>query len=204
MAAPNTNAPFGLMPIASLTGVDDIPMNRYFIPSTDTNAYYIGSPVRALANADANGVPGVIVAAGTDTFLGSVVGVEIANVNATSMVGTTLALEQASIPATKTRDYYVYVADDPNTIFTMQADGTATNQTAANANKNASMTITAPSPASLPNSASVISSASIATNNTLNLRLMGLYQTPGSAFGAFSVYRCKINLHQYANGATGV
>lgn len=204
MALPNTNAPYGLMPIASLTGMDDIPTNRYFIPQADTNAYFIGSPMKLTSAADANGVPGCIAAVGTDTLLGSLVGAEPANVNAPSMVGVTLTLEQASIPATKIRDYYVLVADDPLTIFTMQADATATNQTAANANKNASMTITNPSPATLPQSASVISSATIATTNTLNLRLMGLYQQPGQAFGAFSVYRCKINQHVYANGATGV
>ena len=206
MAAPNTNVPFGLMPLASLTGVSESPMNRYYIPSTDNSAYYIGSPVKLTNTADTNGVPGVIVCAGTDIILGPVVGVEIAGVNpnAVSMVGSSLALEQVSIPATKTKAYYVYVADDPLMMFALQADATTTNQTAANANNNCSLTITAPSPSTLPNSATVASSSTFATTNTLNIKLMGLIQTPGAAFGAYSVYKCKINKHQYADQIAGV
>lgn len=201
----NVNRPFGLMPVhgggASSFGFQ---VNRYYIPSTDNNAYYIGSPVKLTNDADARGVPAIVVAAGTDALVGSVVGVEVANVNAASMVGTNLDLEQVSIPASKTRAYYVYVSDDPQQVYLCQGDATATNQVAANANKNASLTITAPSPATLPQSATVISSSTIATNNTLNIALMGLAQQPNNEFGAYAVWRCKINLHQYANARTGV
>ena len=206
MAAPNTNAPFGLLPIGSLTGNQNIPTNRYYIPSTDNSAYYVGSPVKLTNTADVNGVPGVIVCAGTDIIVGAIVGVEPAGIapNAVSMVGANLNLEQVSIPAAKTKAYYVYVSDDPLMIYVAQADATTTNQTAANANNNCSLTITAPSPATNPASATVLTSSTFATTNTLNIRLMGLYQTPGSAFGAFSVYRVKINKHQYADQIAGV
>jgi hypothetical protein len=201
----NTNRPFGLMPVqGGGASAFAFQVGRYYIPSSDNNAYYIGSPVKLLAGADAVGIPGVVVAAGTDTLVGSVVGVESVSVNTQSMVGVNINYEQVSIPATKTRPYYVYVADDPNQVFLCQGDATSTNQVAANANKNASLTIAAPSPATLPQSATVIASSTIATNNTLNIALLGLAQQPNNAFGAYAVWRCKINLHQYANGRTGV
>lgn len=200
----NINAPFGLVPEGNLAGgLSTVPVNMYYIPSTDSNAYYVGSPVIPLAGADTNGVPGVIVGNGTDVYVGVITAILPVGLGI-SQQGTTLALEQVSIPATKTRDYYVLVADNPHQIFEVQGDATATNQTAANANKNCSLTITAPSPASAPQSATVVSSSTIATNNTLNIRLMGLARRPGNAFGAYAVWRCKINLHAYANAATGI
>lgn len=207
----NVSAPFGLMPIEH---IDGSPYNgratRYYIPSTDTSAYYIGDPV-ALAgvagggagtqDADANGVPAIGKVANGDTlWLGPIVGVEVVNPGAASVQGTSLTLETISIPATKTKAYYVYVADDPGLIFEMQGDGTATNQTAAKSTYNCDITVATPSTGA--QSASVIASAGIALTATLPLKLMGLSQRQfagGNAFGAYAVWRCKINNHQYGN-----
>ncbi len=205
---PTLNAPFGLKPYrGGGSSAYALQTRRYFIPSSNGNAFYIGSPVKFAATGDADGTPGIDVAAGTDTFCGAVVSIEPANVGGISQVGSNLNLEQVSIPASKTRDYYVYVADDPNQVFEIQGDATATNQVLANSNKCASMTITAPSPASFPTSATVLNSSTIATNNTLNLKLLGLSPRPEAnrkGFGAYAVWLVKINLHQLANGATGV
>lgn len=203
---PTLNAPWGLAPVEM---GDGSPWNgachRYYIPSTDGSAYYIGDVVKSAAAADANGVPGVAAAAGTDTLRGVIVGVEQAAPDAVSLVGTDLPLSLCNIPATKTRDYYVYVVDDPNVIFEVQGDGTATNQTAANANKNCSLTIAAPSNTSVPNSATVISSATINTTNTLNIKLMGLSnRRPSTGFGTYSIYRCRINQHELMGGTTAI
>lgn len=207
----NVNAPFGLMPVEHLDGS---PYNgkatRYYIPSTDGSAYYIGDPV-ALAgvagggggtqDADALGVMSVGKVANGDTlWLGPIVGIEVVNPSAQSNQGTSLALEQIFIPATKAKAYYVYVADDPNLIFEMQGDATATNQTAAKSSYNCDITVAVPSSGN--QSASVIASAGIALTATLPLKLMGLSQRQfagGNAFGAYAVWRCKINNHQYGN-----
>lgn len=204
MAAPNTNAPFGMLPIASLTGVKDIPVNMYYIVSSDTDAYYVGSPVTLGVGADANGVPAAAIGTGTGAYLGSVVSILPVNPNSVSFAGPALNLEQVSIPATKSRAYYILVCDDPLMKYMIQGDATATNQTAAKANFNCQLTITAPSPATFPNSAAVIASSTIATTNTHNIKLMGLVQTPGAGFGAYSVYVVKINKHCYADQLTGV
>jgi len=114
----NTNKPFGLAPVRVLGSVEQGQTTRYYIPSTDNNAYYLGDAVISAAVGDAAGTPGVSKAtAGTETLRGVIVGVEPANQNQPALAGTTLNLERTSIPASKSQNYYVYVDDNPATIF---------------------------------------------------------------------------------------
>lgn len=203
---PTLNAPWGLAPVEMGDGSPwNGSVHRYFIPSADGNAYYIGDAVKSLANADANGVPGVIIAAGTDTLRGSIVGVEVVPPEAVSLAGFDIGASIVNIPATKTRDYYVYVCDDPTVVFEVQGDLTATNQTAANSNKNCSLTVAAPSPTTLPYSATVVNSGSIAVTQALNIKLMGLsMKRPTTGYGAFAIWRCRINQHELMGNTAGI
>lgn len=210
----NVNAPFGARPVGSLTGAPYMGrVTRYYIVSTDPNPYYEGDIVITAAGADASGVPAAILdTAGTATERGIVVGVEAAGlvyppgaVPSLGGTGINVLTTQVSIPATKNQDYYIYVADDPNVIFFMQADSASTNQVASKANYNASFTQAAPSTATMPLSASVIGGATINTTNTLNIKLMGLAQIPGNGFGAYGIYVCMFNLHELSGaGTTGL
>jgi hypothetical protein len=173
---------------------------RYYIKSTDTSAYYIGDLVLSAKDADANGVPSVGVSVGTGQQRGVIVGVEVANVNGVSIAGPALSLENTNVPATKLRDYYVYVNDDPMTLFAVQGDATATLQVAASANQNFSFTVAAPSNAVQP-SATVVNSSTIASTVTLCGKLVGLLQIPNNAFGAYAVWQAKLNVHDL--GSTG-
>lgn len=202
----NLNTPFGLSPVMMRGGS---PWNqqvvRRHIPSTNGNAFYIGSPVISAAGADANGVPDCDTATGALTLLGVVVGVEQFSPENTSLSGVDLGASVITVPATKTRDYYVWVCADVDVIYEVQGDATATNQVAANANKNCSLTITAPSPTTLPYSATVVNSGSIATTQALNIRLMGLSQRrPATAFGAYAVWLCMINQHEWMGNTAGI
>lgn len=200
----NTNKPFGFAPIRSIAGTWSEQGTVYYIPSTDANAYYIGDAVISAAAGDANGVPGVNKAtAGTETLRGVIMGV-LPVMQGVSIQGTQLALEITSIPATKTRDYYVIVIDDPGVVFAMQGDATATNQISDNCNKNCSFTVAAGA-TTVSASGSVINSGSINTTDSLNLKLMGLQQVPNNAFGAYAIWQVKINLHELnAAGTTAI
>lgn len=203
---PTLNAPFGLNPVMHIDGSAwNGQVSRKYIPSTNGNAFYIGSPVISAAAADANGVPGVDVGAAGSTYRGVVVGVEQSAPDAVSMAGPDLGLSRLNVPATKTRDYYVYVCEDPMTIFEVQGDLTATNQVAANANKNAQMTITAPSDVTMPLSAAVINSGTINTTQAHNIKLMGLSQRrPSTGFGSFAIWLCMINQHELMGNTAGI
>lgn len=203
----NVNKPFGLAPHRSLSASKfNEAGTRYYIPSTDTLAYYIGDTVLSAAAGDVKGATGVIKASlGTETLRGVIVGFEPAS-QGVSLAGTALSLDVTNCPATKTRDYYAYVIDDPFVMYTCQGDLTATNQTAAKSSSNTSLTVAAPTPAapSIMPSATVINSSTIATTSSLSIKLMGLQQIPNNTYGAFGVYRVKINLHEFLGATAGV
>lgn len=202
--------PFGLAPIKTLqTNAWNQQAMRYYIPSTDNNAYYLGDVVISLAGADTFGVPGVVKAtAGTETLRGVIVGFEPANVGAASQQGVALSLENTGIPATKTKAYYAYVVDDPHCVFSVQDDGlTLAKLVAANANKNSSLTIAAGSSLQT-SSGTCLLSTSIATTQGLNIRLYGLYYGMNNgaqnAFGLFAIWLCAINQHELMGNTAGI
>lgn len=210
----NVQSPFGMRVVGSLTGAPYMGrVTRYYIPSTDGNAYYIGDAVLSTNAGDASGVPAMVRAtAGTETCRGIITGFEQANlvyppgaVPSLGGINTSIVTTQVSLPATKSQDYYIYVADDPNVLFFMQGDGTGTNQVSTKVNNNCSFTVAAPSTATYPVSASVITSSTIATTATLNIKLMGLAQIPGNAYGAYATWVCMWNLHELSGaGVLGV
>ena len=199
---PNINQPKGFVPSRyqnanPYTGA----FNTYCIPSSDGNQYNVGDAVKTVVGGDANGIPNVTKAAGTDTVRGVIVGYLPAGLNNPSLVGVNLDLSLQNIPATKTTAYSVMVADDPDILFEVQDDGlSALTQTSCN--KNASFTVTNPTSPS-QNSASVLSTASIGTVNTLNLKLLGLVQKPDNAYGVYAKWLVKFNLHELNGAAVG-
>lgn len=177
-------------------------LNMYYIPAADTNQYNPGDAVRSVAGGDANGIPQIVKAAGTDTVRGVIVGCLLANQNTNSFQGTNLDLTVQNIPATKTRDYYVLVADDPDILFEIQDDGLAA-LTASACNKNASFTVTNPT-APQQNSASVLSTASVAVTQALNLKIMGLVQKPNNAYGVNANWLVMFNQHEFQGNTAGL
>lgn len=180
-------------------------VNMYYIPAADTNQYNPGDAVKSAAGGDANGIPQVVkITNGTDTARGVIFGCLVANPNLPSLVGTNLDLTVQNIPATKTKDYYVLVCDDPNVLYELQDDGLNPGTTVAAAcNKNATYTVTNPT-APQQNSATVLNSGSIATTATLSLKLMGLVQKPNNAYGANATWIVMFNEHEFQGGTAGV
>lgn len=199
--------PTGLVPVQTFTAANwSQKTHTYYIPSGDGNAYYPGDAVLSAANADAYGVPAVIKATvGTETLRGVIVACYTVNPQAGSLVGTTFPpVGILYIPATKAQGYYVQVVDDPMTIFAITDDGLNSADTiAANANKNFSLTIAAPtSPGQI--SATVLNSASLATTQALNMKAFGLAQFPGNSFGIGCRWLCMINQHELMGNTAGV
>ena len=199
----NVNQPKGFVPSRyqnanPYTGA----ANLYCVPSSDGTQINVGDPVSTVAGGDANGIPYVTKATGTAGPRGVVVGVLPAGYNNPSLVGVNLDLTIQNIPATKTKAYYILVADDPDILFEVQDDGLSA-LTNTSCNKNASFTVANPtSPGQ--NSASVLSTASVGTVNTLNLKLVGLVQKPSNAFGVNALWLVKWNLHEFNSPTVGV
>tara|TARA_R100001510_G_C7653354_1_gene211507 strand:+ start:1870 stop:2445 length:576 start_codon:yes stop_codon:yes gene_type:complete len=90
------------------------------------------------------------------------------------------------------------VLDDPNQLFVIQSDEDIVQ---ADFGKNADVTVGTGS-TTTGVSAMELDSSTIATTAALNLKLIGIYDTPGNALGNFCEVVVKINEHLY--GSAGV
>ena len=196
----NSNTPFGLRPHGYLNGSPWNGQARvYCIPNTDdTNAYAIGDPVELAGGADAAGVPTVTLATAGSGITGVIV----------SMGGTKYGsghydpadLNTTVIPATKSKDYYVMVCDDPHVLFEVQEIGTGTALAAAAVGLNCNLV------AGTNNgyvSGWLLTNTTEADTSTLDVQLMSLVQRPGNAFGAYAKWVVRINNNSYNAGITG-
>lgn len=201
---PNLNAPRGFVPSRYLNGAAwNGQTNLYYIPSSDGSAYAVGDAVKSAAVSDANGVMGIQKAAGTDVVRGVIVGFLAAIPYGVSLQATTLDLTIQTVPAAKSKAYYALVVDDPNVLFELQDDGVSA-LTAAAVNKNASFTVANPT-GMAQNSASVLNTASVATTNTLNLKILGAIQRDDNVpFTTYAKWLVKFNLHELLGGTSGV
>ena len=203
----NVNKPNGFSPVESLLGAGWNEQGRlYAIPTSDTsNSYAIGDCVMSAAGSDANGVRYVQKWGGATTTsalpLGIVVGVRVADPGV-SLVGTTLSLETAFIPAgTRSNVRYLYVVDDPFVMFEAQFD--ATGATQAQMSMNAAVTITANQTSlspSVPFSTLVLTGPAVTA--TLPIRMLGAVQRidnqlTGTTASPYVRVLCKWNYHEF-------
>ena len=90
------------------------------------------------------------------------------------------------------------VIDDPNQLFLIQADEDIV---AADIGKNADVVGTGGS-TTTGQSTMELDSSTIANTAALNLKIVGLYNVPGNAYGDYAVVVVRINEHLY--GSAGV
>ena len=196
----NTNTPRGFSPIIYGGGAaSNQQVRTYYIPSTDSSAYYIGDVVKTIAGSDANGIPAIAKCASGNTPRGVIVGVVNPNPGNPSLQGVTLDLTITGVPASKSSAYYVLVNDDPRQVYEIQGDGTTFVTT--DANKNASYTVAAPS-LGYQMSATVLTAP--ATTSSLPLKILGFQQIQGNELGPYSAFIVQFNQHELATGTAGV
>jgi hypothetical protein len=187
----NANRPSGLAPVKHLNGMTwNGQVNMYVVLSTNGSVFGIGSLVKSFAGGDANGVPAIALAAASDTVRGVIVG--IVPLQATDPVGP--------IPATKTRNYYVLVCDDPTVVYEAQFDNSSTFSTAS-LNKNCNFTVGAPSGIS-PFATTVLTGA--ATTQALPLKLLGKVQRPDVDLSANTRMLVMVNQHELMGNTAGL
>jgi hypothetical protein len=210
----NTNAPFGLRPSHYLSGASwNGAARRYYIPSTDAVAYYIGDVVTSAANGSLlNGSSAVALTGtrGAATTSGGIRGVVVGFGTALSTPQGSLAvasdpknMDIIYVPATKSYDYFVWVVDDPMVIFEVQTD------TIANTafNKNCPLYVAAAPTAPVAQSASYVQGGSANTTNTLPLKIIGAPNSPDNSLaspGTYAKIFVMINTHELAGITTAV
>ena len=185
----NSNTPFGLRPIRHRNGA---PYNgaatRYYVPSSDSTALYLGDPVVIAGSADANGVASVTkaTAAGGAYMLGPVVSVEPVTRDSTTY-------REAST------ERYVWVADDPDLVFMVQEDGVGGALAVGDVGLNADW-IAGTGSAVTGLSGAMLDTSTKATTNTLQLRIAGFSQAVDNEVGSANAkVLVTINLHSLRN-----
>lgn len=214
----NPNAPHGFQPVAYINGAPwNGKANLYRIPSTDALAYYIGDLVTTIGvttGGDVNGVPDVKRAANgavtAQQLRGAIVGIQVAPIGvgaAGAGQNNAVNLNVMYVPATKTNDYYVLVADDPNLVFEGQGDNTGTLNMATGGagstpimSSNCGYTQAAPATTTGPLSGSLITTASFATTNTLPLKVLSLPYRVNVDNTANTPFLVQINTHELGHG----
>jgi len=197
----NTNGSFGLRPVGTVgqngnTGG----LTEYRIASGNTNKMYQGSPVKPLAA----GVIDIVGAAagGTVGLLGVFWGCEYVS----SSTGKTVwSNTWPGSGADSTYPVKAFVYDDPMQVFVIASDATLTDEATARAhvfaNANFSTATTGDDTTGL--SAGRLAVSTIATTNTLNLRVMGIQQDPDNADFAAAGIPVLVRLNNHFNSPNG-
>ena len=199
----NANRPTGLSPVSYLNGS---PWNgqarAYSIAAAYTTALYIGDPVISSGTADAGGVAGVVLAAATGPIRGVIVGFT------DQPYGTGALVTNPNLtyrPAAAQDDvWYAMVVDDPNVIFRVQERSNGTAIAATDIGMNTVLYLAAGNGYVSGWLLASATDAAPTTTATLQVRLLGLEQVHGNAFGAYAKHLVLINAHELRVGQVGV
>lgn len=187
----NADAARGLRPVAYLGGACYTGgANRYYVPSTDSTAIYIGGLVKFAGSADSDGVPSVTGNVSTgDVVVGVVVGVE--PVTADSVIYRAASTAR-----------YVTVADDPNLLFEVQEDGAIAATAVGNV---ADLTgFTSGSTSTGLSSIEISSSSATASGDgTEDVLIVRLARRPDNAIGTNANWLVRLNNHAFVDANTG-
>jgi hypothetical protein len=196
----NINAPFGFSAyIYGTSGTNNQQQRVYYIPSTDTSAYYVGDVVYTVDGGDAQGTPAVAKCTSGQVPRGTVTGVLLANPNNPSIQGVNLDLTITSVPAAKNNAYYVFVNDDPDQAYLIQGDSTTFATT--DLNKNASYTVAAPSQANQV-SATVLTGTT--TSSTAVLKILGIEPISTNSLGPYTRFIVVFNNAELERPTAGI
>jgi len=179
----NVDAPRGLVPRRHKNGAPySGACNRYYVAAGESNNIFIGDPVSLTGAADAAGIPTVAQSTAGDAIVGVVVGFE----NLTSD-----NLSKTYRPAST--EGYLLVADDPDLEYVIQSDGS---YAATNAGLNGDIIVGTGNTA-LGTSAVELDQSTVASTNTLALRILGAEIREDNEIGANTDVRVMINLHPH-------
>lgn len=193
----NANVPRGLIPYRRTTGEPfNAGTNIYYVPSSVASNIFIGDPVTYLtAAADANGIPAVTLATAgsSNNILGSMVGIVNGGDPIVPITRDLPIYHQASTGG------YILVADDPDTLFEVQENG---NMGAQAPNRNVNL-VSGTGSTVTGYSGWQLNSSTLATTNTLQMRVIRMLQQADNVAGTNAKWLCRINLNALTS-TTGV
>ena len=190
---PVKHAKGGLVRTNNFSGV-----NGYRIAATAPSAFFEGD----LVTFSAGNIVTDMAAASPGAVVGVFYGAEYVD-NASGEVKFVRSIPSGTVAKDK---YKVYVYDDPDIIFQIEADQAATAITAADVGKNVQIVASPSGDAITHKSGLVADSSTKATTNTFPLTILGSAELDDdfTSAGTSMDILVKINTHQFGLGATGV
>lgn len=196
----NSDTPRGLWPRKYLNGAPwNGQANRYYVPASEaTYDIYLGQLVKLAGSADSRGYASITGGVSSlDVVVGVCVGVE-------PLSGAGGVGRDATIYRAKATERYILVADDPNLVFAVQDDASAT-LAATNVGNNANLTgLTSGSTVTGYSSTEIDASSAAASQATYDVVILGLDDTPDNAIGDNANWLVRLNNHFMVDGTTGV
>jgi hypothetical protein len=197
--ATNVNSPFGFSPVRSLVNTYVAQPILCFVPAADGTALFIGDAVQLLLGVQDTlslGVPCVKQGTAASLNYGIVVGIDPVLTGSINPPNLYINYRPASTAA------YVLVQPlDENTIFKAQLSGASAY---ADIGKNTNLIVNAGNTVN-GLSGFTLSSAAIATTNTLQFKILSASTTAGNVMASnYCVYEVVANISQFSNSQTGV
>jgi hypothetical protein len=204
----NANVARGLIPYAMLWGQKyNGSFNTYFVPASYGTALFVGDPVDIVSSSnDANGIPAVQLGVVGSPLLGVVVGI----INGGDMGNINAVTRDLPVYHPASTAQYLAVCDDPNVLYEIQDD--ASSQATAPklfAGKNASL-VTGSGSTVTGYSGWQMAASTVATTNTLDLKIMRPLQQPDNTIGTAAntnmnaKWLVKLNNSRFANLIAGI
>ena len=197
----NSNGAFGLRPYSKVgQNTNSTGMTEYRIASDNSNVIYTGSPVIPLST----GFIDIVGAAagGTVGLLGAFNGCEY--VSATTGEGV-FSKHWPGAGADSNFPVRAFVFDDPLQQFVVASDASLTNEATARAAifANANFSSGTSGSTTTGKSSAALAVSTIATTNTLNLRIMGIVDDVENADFAASGIGVIVRLNNHFNSPNG-
>lgn len=196
----NADTPRGLSPVRYRSGAPyNGAANTYYVPATDADAaIYIGGLVKLAGSADANGVPSVTGNVATsNVVVGVVVGVS-------PTLGADGIGQSATLHRANSTERYVMVADDPDLVFEVQDDASAT-LTAGAVGSVADLTGFTAGNVSTGLSSIEIAASSVTTGaSDADVQIVGLVQKPDNTIGNNAKWLVRLRNHFAVGASNGV
>lgn len=195
----NVDNAFGLRPVSKLGGVNSGILKKYFVPASDATALFIGDPVVRAAGGSNPSQVGIYPA-------GTLPIVTRATAGATnSITGIVVAVEYPEsentdpVYRTASTDAIVFVVDDPDTVFEVQANGAVT---ATMVGLNAVLAAGTGSTGTGKSGFELdITGTAPAADATYQVRIDRVQNAPSNELGTNAVLEVKLNLHTESNNA---
>jgi hypothetical protein len=177
----NANVPRGLIPYCDVFGRKyNGSFNVYYVPSSYATALYVGDPVDIISGSnDALGTPAVQLASSGSPILGVMVGI----VNGGDMGSMVAVTRDQAVYHPASTAQYIAVADDTSLLFAIQDDA-STQARAPNlwAGRNANL-VSGTGSTVTGYSGWQLQASSVATTNTLDLKIMRPLQQADNTIG---------------------